>query len=353
MDDFLQELDEDVEGMQSTIIFLQQELKTSKDTINSLEREMNLLRNGAHHNATEENDEDGHTGDLLDDDDDHENVITGADASSKGGRRHNRLPKANTNNGNSVSTNSPSAVLTTAAAAATGTSTVVPVCIGNGADSGQILVNGISSSGGAIITNCSVKLRVGDKINSERILRKEKINSISTNQKVNEPRTLRSSRRNVSTDDLRTTKFNNKKHVYNGNHIDDDNDIEGNNVNNDIDEDDDDDDCIIGGSTNDRVIDSNSLEHKFNSNKRTYDDSDSSECSSETEMNTTAPTGTGVSSLAAAPNNNTNLKTIIKKVRRSSVLSLDLNEEDSQIDIDDERTIVVSSNGTKGGRNVD
>ena len=37
MDDFVQELDEDVEGMQSTIYFLQQQLKDAKETITTLE----------------------------------------------------------------------------------------------------------------------------------------------------------------------------------------------------------------------------------------------------------------------------------------------------------------------------
>lgn len=46
LDDFLQELDEDVEGMQSTILFLQQELKLAKETITNLERENFLLKNG-------------------------------------------------------------------------------------------------------------------------------------------------------------------------------------------------------------------------------------------------------------------------------------------------------------------
>lgn len=46
MDDFLQELDEDVEGMQSTILFLQQELKLAKDTITTLERENSMLKSG-------------------------------------------------------------------------------------------------------------------------------------------------------------------------------------------------------------------------------------------------------------------------------------------------------------------
>lgn len=34
MDEFLQELDEDVEGMQSTVLFLQQELRASHATVN-------------------------------------------------------------------------------------------------------------------------------------------------------------------------------------------------------------------------------------------------------------------------------------------------------------------------------
>lgn len=34
LDEFLQELDEDVEGMQSTVLFLQQELRASHATVN-------------------------------------------------------------------------------------------------------------------------------------------------------------------------------------------------------------------------------------------------------------------------------------------------------------------------------
>lgn len=44
LDDFLQELDEDVEGMQSTIFFLQQELKTAKENISVMEKEKLNLR---------------------------------------------------------------------------------------------------------------------------------------------------------------------------------------------------------------------------------------------------------------------------------------------------------------------
>ena len=40
MDDFVQELDEDVEGMQSTIFFLQQQLKEAKETIANLENKL-------------------------------------------------------------------------------------------------------------------------------------------------------------------------------------------------------------------------------------------------------------------------------------------------------------------------
>lgn len=44
LDELLQDLDEDVEGMQSTIYFLQQELKKAKDNASSLEHENSLLR---------------------------------------------------------------------------------------------------------------------------------------------------------------------------------------------------------------------------------------------------------------------------------------------------------------------
>lgn len=42
----MQDLDEDVEGMQSTIYYLQQELRKAKDTVNSLQQENTLLKNG-------------------------------------------------------------------------------------------------------------------------------------------------------------------------------------------------------------------------------------------------------------------------------------------------------------------
>nr|BAN21042.1 hypothetical protein [Riptortus pedestris] len=44
LDELLQDLDEDVEGMQSTIYYLQQELKKAKETLTTLEQENLLLR---------------------------------------------------------------------------------------------------------------------------------------------------------------------------------------------------------------------------------------------------------------------------------------------------------------------
>jgi len=52
MDDFVQELDEDVEGMQSTIFFLQQQLKEAKETITNLETKL-----AANKNTTDQEDE--------------------------------------------------------------------------------------------------------------------------------------------------------------------------------------------------------------------------------------------------------------------------------------------------------
>ncbi|XP_053963033.1 pre-mRNA-splicing regulator female-lethal(2)D [Anastrepha ludens] len=46
VDDFLPELDEDVEGMQSTILYLQQELKTTRDRIQTLEKENYQIKTG-------------------------------------------------------------------------------------------------------------------------------------------------------------------------------------------------------------------------------------------------------------------------------------------------------------------
>nr|SVE88964.1 EOG090X0FYD [Daphnia sinensis] len=45
LDEFLLELDEDVEGMQSTIYFLQQQLRQTRDQLSAVQKENELLRN--------------------------------------------------------------------------------------------------------------------------------------------------------------------------------------------------------------------------------------------------------------------------------------------------------------------
>nr|CAI5850638.1 unnamed protein product [Callosobruchus analis] len=44
LDSFLADLDEDVEGMQSTILYLQQELKKAKETVQQLQKENGLIK---------------------------------------------------------------------------------------------------------------------------------------------------------------------------------------------------------------------------------------------------------------------------------------------------------------------
>lgn len=240
----MQELDEDVEGMQSTILFLQQELKTSKDAIIGLERENMALKNG---NAEGSN------------------------------------------------------------------------CSNNNVTSINNVQNGNATP---MITNCSVVLYSGnsDKIiaNSERILRKDKL--ASSNNVSAEPRTLRSSTRNVSSDDLRTTMVSKTKQMQsqcNGNATTDDIMMVTNGG---------------GGGADTDDLESTKIYTNCTNDKRNYD-SDSS-CDDE------CGDGGGEGN---AHENTKQLRT--KKVRRSSVLSLDLNEEDSQIEIDDERTL--NGSGTK------
>lgn len=59
LDDFLQEMDEDVEGMQSTIVFLQQELKHTKEEKETLEKEVLQLRSYVNGCGGANNGEDG------------------------------------------------------------------------------------------------------------------------------------------------------------------------------------------------------------------------------------------------------------------------------------------------------
>ncbi|XP_075165691.1 pre-mRNA-splicing regulator female-lethal(2)D [Haematobia irritans] len=81
LDDFLQELDEDVEGMQSTILFLQQELKTTRDRIQVLEKENFQLKTGVNPNQDDadiiKNEQDMCSADVVRDDDGASTIING------------------------------------------------------------------------------------------------------------------------------------------------------------------------------------------------------------------------------------------------------------------------------------
>jgi len=254
LDDFLQELDEDVEGMQSTILFLQQELKASKDTIATLEQENIALKND------------------------------GGAVSCKNNGFNEELNDAS----NGVSISETETISDTSITATTKTPPPTPPT-----------TTSTSASPPAVISNCSVVLRTSEiKLSCERTLRKDKFNVLSK-----EPRTLRSSSRNVAVDEFRTKKLK----LTNGSTDD-----------------------LNGGAgmvDGDNEQKDDNLENN-NFRKRSYE-SDSSECSNKERTN-----------------NKTNVSN--KKPRRASVLSLDLdlNDEDSRIEIDEDKTI-FGSIGTK------
>lgn len=50
LDEFLQDLDENVEGMQSTIYFLQQELRKARESVTLLQQENSSLKSNAGEN---------------------------------------------------------------------------------------------------------------------------------------------------------------------------------------------------------------------------------------------------------------------------------------------------------------
>lgn len=261
LDDFLQELDEDVEGMQSTILFLQQELKASKDTIATLEQENNALKS------------DGAVLPL----------------------KNNGFKGEPNDSSNGVPPNEPDTQPSTTAAKQ---STTAPSTMS-------------TSPPSSVISNCSVVLRTNElrtseiKLTSDRTLRKEKFNV--TNSK--EPRTLRSTSRNMVVDEFRTKKLK----LTNGSSDDLNGGSGGGGAT-----------VVVDGVDSEQRDDN--LENN-NFRKRSYE-SDSSECSNKERTN-------------SKPANVAN-----KKSRRSSVLSLDLNDEDSRIEIDEDRTM-FGNHGTK------
>lgn len=308
--------------MQSTILFLQQELKTSKDTICGLELEIKQLKNGARNSDRHEDKDEDDCIDIVNDQDD-ENHRDQLEMAKKQKKNHNA-----TSFGNGIPVES-----------------AVCADVGNG---NEALVNNT-----ATITNCSVVLRAPAGVdrevlklnNSERILRKDK-QSVG-GKIINPPRTLRSSRRN----DVARTIVSAKVHNKNSADAEDTDVIDGDDDNENAE-----DEVDIGVERNgDHRSSDDLLESKSNNNKRSFDESESTECSSDDESGSTEvvlqPPATPVEPISGSGTH----KHLIKKARRSSVLSLDLNEEDSQINCHEEdRTIIVnSSNGTKVGRTTD
>jgi len=76
MDDFIAEMDEDVEGMQSTILYLQQQLREAKDKIAQLSAEKSVVEKSDQVDKTEEKPIDREEEDrLLKADDDEEDQV--------------------------------------------------------------------------------------------------------------------------------------------------------------------------------------------------------------------------------------------------------------------------------------
>lgn len=232
LDDFIQELDEDVEGMQSTILFLQQELKAAKDRIQQLEKENCPLKS-------------------VDEDDD-ENV-----------------------------------------------------------DNSRHLVNGKSSP------QTGSGREISDYYASEE--RTPKYNKNSTTYHIvhnsNNSIILRTS--NLISDDSSR-----RSNLYNGNH----NDLSSANMNggdSDMNKAQNEQTSTTGGSGNKGYLESSSC-----SNNSTLNNKANKVVSNQRKRNYDSDSSENSSTNGCTLRNNKKLK---KKARRSSVLSIDLNEEDTQI----------------------
>lgn len=276
LDDFLQELDEDVEGMQSTILFLQQELKTSKETIGHLEGELVAFKQVADIEPESELPLAANTSDQA--------------SVTNGDRTHHNTTEKSPN----------------------GQSTIAD----------QPLESNPSDD------------ELSTTIASERTLR----NAVSGKSAQQAPRTLRSSSRHNFTEDPRVGNLN-VRNLRNGN-IDvydeldeespDGKDLEG-------------EACDASAASGDLVV--LQVNNGSANRKRSYDreESDSSELVPETESSVPA-NAVDVDGNSLLVNH----KKFTKRVRRSSVLSMDLNDEDSRIDFDTERTLRETANGNSG-----
>lgn len=352
LDDFLQELDEDVEGMQSTILFLQQELKLAKDTITTLERENSVLKNGsAYDNVAVKKhykDAGGGGGNNIDakiTENSTENYLINGSrlstASSADLMPHPSIHSENLNNH------------------ATGSSTTTTVDTTNTATN----LNSYSAA-----SNCERASKTNLNNNCPA---KNSLSSAASHIVLVETRTLRSSGRNINSvvDELRISKLKAQFNNANGNScdsgvVDASSGIvvsEPSNFNearkngsgimfgtsnssgsaqtlrkapykrgyNDVD-----DDTSSGDDDDDDNSHSNSkLNNNNNSNKNSCKENNGS---------------SGIATVVDNASDCLSSVVAIKKTRRSSVLSLDLNEEDSRIELKvDERplNLVTSASG--------
>lgn len=295
LDDFLQELDEDVEGMQSTILFLQQELKTSKETIASLEGELAQLKNvtdaGTAVDQSRPLTSDDQPG-LTNGDGSHNDVT----APPPNGHKIILLPLASDR------------PLAAAAAAEPSDEHTKPIA-------------------------------------SERTLRKDRAasttNSSSNPAKVAQaPRTLRSSSRHISSDDLRKV---NTRNVRNGN-----TEVYDEVLDDELQEADEADAASTEAASVGDKLAADEVAPAYNGSanrKRSHDgdDSDSSEHGVAVDYTAAA----GVDALGANLSSVINHKKFTKRVRQSPVSDV-LDDEDGRIECDSERTLKEVANGNGG-----
>lgn len=185
---------------------------------------------------------------------------------------------------------------------------------------------------------------------SERILRNDRSASTGQNMTVGlgkiapqAPRTLRSSSRHISSEDLRGGKVN-VRNVRNGGN----NEIYDEVVDEESPEVDENEGEVDGFAG--ELVSSASVNNGSSNRKRSYEggESDSSEHGLVPEIDSTSSAATAGGDVASNSLVVTHKK-FTKRVRRSSVLSMDLNEEDSRIEFDNtERTLRETANGNGG-----
>lgn len=355
LDDFLQELDEDVEGMQSTILFLQQELKLAKDTITTLERENSMLKNGAAYDnvALKKQYKDGGGGGGN-------SVDTTLTDSSSGNYLINGSRLSTASPAESAAHSIRSDPLDNHAG-----SSATPMLDGNNTTTN---LNSYSAA-----SNCERLSKTS--LNNNCTAKNSSTSSAASHIVLVETRTLRSSGRNINSvvDELRTSKL--KAQYNNGNNCD--SAVDANSG------------IVVSEPMNFNETRKNGSGMSFGTcnssgstksslrkppNKRSYydedtssgdddDDDDDNNSHSNSNLNNNnnsnknnckdnngSSSGGGTAKVVGG-NASDCLSSVVamKKTRRSSVLSLDLNEEDSRIELKaDERPLNLAVTSTSG-----